>query len=138
MSAYPHHDADTDADGIPDFKDLDSDNDGIADLVESSTLILDTDADQLPDYRDLDSDQDGIADTIEARPTAGYVANDGDISNDDADGDGIIALFDDNDAGSGDFGGTYANFNAPVDTDQDSRDGRGSRDRCRCPLRILR
>ena len=68
---------DTDADGIPDFKDLDSDNDGIADLVESSTLLLDTDRDQLPDYRDLDSDQDGLSDLLEAYSSSLDLDNNG-------------------------------------------------------------
>ncbi|MEQ1560947.1 MAG: DUF4347 domain-containing protein, partial [Methyloglobulus sp.] len=133
---------DTDNDGIADYRDLDSDNDGISDLIESgqpatidtdnngvvdgaintqgrplaaiTVTPIDTDNDGVVDYRDLDSDNDGIADTVEARPTAGYVPNDGDVSNNDSDEDGIINIFDNNDGTTGLFGGT---FTKPVNTD---------------------
>ena len=79
------------------------------------TTPIDSDGDGLTDQLDLDGDGDGIADTIEARPTAGYVANDGNVTDNDADGDGVIDIFDAND-GTGTFGGTFA---APEDTDGD-------------------
>ena len=110
--------------------DGDANDDGLMDVFDASinttlaggtfgTAPINTDSDSLADYLDLDSDDDGIADTIEARPTAGYVANDGDVTDNDADGDGIIDIFDanDGDGASALFGGTDANFNAPVDTD---------------------
>ncbi len=106
---------------------VDTDVDGLMDVFEDGDLTInegsdpvDTDSDGLPDYRDLDSDSDAIPDTIEARATAGYVGNDGDVGDDDNDGDGVIALFDDNDSGSGAFGGGHVNFIAPVDTDSDN------------------
>ena len=85
--------ADTDSDGIDDYRDLDSDNDGIPDVAEAdgsdpegdgtlgsgtpqvddNGLItgaglnpLDSDDDGTPDQRDIDSDNDGINDLIEA------------------------------------------------------------------------
>ena len=79
--------ADTDRDGISDFRDLDSDNDGIADAMEASSSTvdfmtinnlqndltpgapIDTDGDLLVNYRDLDSDNDGIPDLVEAGGT---------------------------------------------------------------------
>ena len=109
--------ADADGDGLLDIFDADVTDTSAAASV--GTIAVDSDSDGVQDYLDLDSDNDLIADTIEARPTAGYVANDGDVSDNDADGDGVIDIFDSNDATTGDFGGTHANFNAPVDTDND-------------------
>ena len=48
------------------------------------TTPVNTDGDLVADFVDLDSDGDGIADTIEARPTAGFMTNDGDVSDNDA------------------------------------------------------
>ena len=76
---------------------------------------LDSDDDTIADFLDLDSDNDGIADTIEARLSSGYSTNDGDVRNEDADGDGVIARFDSNDANATKvFGGS---FGTPVNTD---------------------
>ncbi len=84
--------ADSDGDGVPDFKDLDSDNDSIYDTTEAGRPntggngrldgaeftntaglagaangnLLDTDNDGIVDNRDLDSDNDGITDLLEA------------------------------------------------------------------------
>ena len=44
-----------------------------------------------------------FSDTVEAFPTAGYTTNDGDVSNDDSDGDGIIDAFDTTPGHGGDF-----------------------------------
>ena len=115
--------ADANLDGTIDVaEDADSDDDGIIDIFEDGTLTanagttpVDSNSDALPDYLDLDSDADGIADTIEARPTAAYIGNDGDVSDDDTDGDGVIDIFDSNTV----FGGDHANFAAPVDSDAD-------------------
>ena len=92
----------------------------MADTADTSTSAsigttpVDSDSDGVADFVDLDSDGDGIPDTVESRPTAGYTANDGDVSDDDADGDGVIAMFDNNDGTSADFGGTFL---APENTD---------------------
>ena len=74
-------------------EDADSDSDGLIDVFEDGNLLAnigtapaDSDTDTIADYVDLDSDADGIADTIEARLTAGYMVNDGDVSDDDTDG----------------------------------------------------
>ncbi|MEL6606178.1 MAG: hypothetical protein AAFP20_23435, partial [Cyanobacteria bacterium J06614_10] len=76
-----------------------------------------TDIDGVADYLDLDSDDDGIPDAVEAQPTANYATNfgtDGDVTNNDADGDGVIDIYDSNDGTTGEFGGS---FNTPVNTD---------------------
>ncbi|MEX0273000.1 MAG: hypothetical protein AB3N16_01330, partial [Flavobacteriaceae bacterium] len=110
--------ADADGDGLWDFFDDDiTDTDP---TLSVGTDPVDTDTDGVDDYNDLDADGDGIPDTVEARPTAGYVANDGNVTSNDADKDGIIAMFDTNDATTGIFGGTHANLNAPEDTDGDN------------------
>jgi hypothetical protein len=64
--------ADTDKDGVLDYKDSDSDNDGIPDILESKCsgdlgtgFPCDTDGDKTPDYRDLDSDGDSKLDKDE-------------------------------------------------------------------------
>jgi hypothetical protein len=99
--------------------DGDLDNDGLLDIFDANTAgiagsvgntPINTDSDSRADFLDLDSDNDGIADTVEARLSAGYVTNDGNVSNDDADGDGVIGLFD----SSVGFGGS---FTTPVNTD---------------------
>lgn len=106
---------DNDGDGLMDVFDLAPSN-PLA-LVSIGTLAVDTDLDLKANYLDLDSDNDGIADTIEGRATSGYVSNDGDVRDDDMDGDGVIALFDTNDATTGIFGGSFTNV--AIDTDGD-------------------
>lgn len=71
--------ADSDSDGIPDFRETDSDNDGITDQIESHdsdsdpatvikllTDIQNTDGVGGPDYTSTDSDGDGFSDASEA------------------------------------------------------------------------
>ena len=101
----------------------DANDDGLMDIFDENyntnlaagefgTTPVDTDGDGVQDYLDLDSDNDRISDTVEARPTAGYTTNDADtdvdgVTNNDADGDGIIDQFDSNDGGTGVFGGSF-------------------------------
>jgi len=150
-----HLDLDSDNDGISDLVEsgtdgatYDPDGNGVIDGAQFVSTDLDglsddletahgpntgftpvnSDTDPIPDYLDLDSDGDGIPDTIEARPSAGYVINDGDVNNNDADGDGIIDLFDTNDGTTADFGGTFAaledtNLDTTPDYLDDDSDG---------------
>ena len=103
----------------------DADFDGLMDIFDQNTgdttaaasigtNPINSDGDLILNFRDLDSDADGIPDTVEARATTPYAQNDGDVSNNDADGDGVIQLFDTNDLGTGVFGGTFV---APQNTD---------------------
>ena len=111
------------------FKDLDSDNDGIYDAFESGretldssgrvvsasdsngltvgagTALRDSDADGVVDSRDLDSDNDGLVDLVEALGT-------------DANGDGRIDQFDDNN-GDGADDGLQRSVSVVIDSDKD-------------------
>jgi len=84
--ALPDNDTgsgDDDADGVPNNIDTDSDNDGITDLIEIGSQPdnpRDSDSDGISDYLDRDSDNDGLTDAIEA-------------GNSDADSDGTIDGF---------------------------------------------
>ena len=108
--------ASADNDGLQDIFDADTADTSVA--ASQGTTAVDSEAtpDRTPDFLDLDSDNDTIPDTVEARPTAGYVTNDGDVTNDDSDGDGVIDQFDSNST----FGGGSVNFNAPVNSDSDA------------------
>ncbi|MEO1011147.1 MAG: T9SS type B sorting domain-containing protein [Bacteroidota bacterium] len=92
---------------------MDVDGDGLADAIEAlhgqdtGTPPRNTDPVTDPDYLSLDSDGDGIPDAIEALPSQGYTGNDGDVSDEDNDGDGIIAAFDPDDGAPGGFGGVF-------------------------------
>ncbi len=92
---------DTDADGIPDFKDQDDDNDNILTSIElpngdpNDDSFLDTDEDGIPNYKDDDDDGDGILTRNED------INGDGNPRNDDTDGDGIFNYLDDDDDGDG-------------------------------------
>lgn len=98
LDAIEGHDFDQDgvADAVPTGND--SDGDGLDDGYEGSEIndddandelddpqtgLLDTDGDGTPDFRDLDDDDDGI-ETPDEDPN-----EDGDVSNDDSDNDGI-------------------------------------------------
>ncbi len=134
--------ADTDGDGVPDFRDLDSDDDNIFDLIEAGGVdgngdgridgfadadgkgvddtiqnaalpIFDTDGDGTLDFRDLDSDADTIPDAVETTGPANLPT--------DTDGDGAADFREtdsDNDTipDNQEAGGTPA---APLDTDGD-------------------
>ena len=93
---------DTDGDGTPDFLDLDSDNDGIFDNVEYDGL------------GDVDVSGDGVGDGSDFQD---LFANN---LNDDPDGDGILAIIDDNDDdnGSSSDHGTFS-YAIPLDSDND-------------------
>jgi len=108
--------ADDDNDGLQDIFDTDTADTSV--VASQGTTPVDSEAtpDGTPDFLDLDSDNDTIPDTVEARPTAGYVTNDGDVSDNDSDGDGVIDQFDSNNT----FGGDSVNFNAPVNSDSDT------------------
>ncbi|MDB4934590.1 MAG: hypothetical protein JWP87_1562, partial [Labilithrix sp.] len=104
--------ADTDKDGIPDFRDLDSDSDGIPDACEAGdadikTSPRDTDGDRIPDFRELDSDGDGVGDGDEdANHNCAVDPGESSPSSADTDGDGVpdlvekVAGTDPNNAGS--------------------------------------
>ena len=104
--------ADVDFDGLMDI--FDQNTSDITAGASVGTSPVNSDTDLIPDYLDLDSDNDGIPDTVEARVTSPYVQNDGNVSNDDTDNDGVIALFDADDLGAQLFGGTFI---TPENTD---------------------
>jgi hypothetical protein len=118
-NAFDGNDGDLDNDGLMDVFELVGGG-TLADDIGTTPVNSDSGTgDIIEDYLDLDSDADGIPDAIEAQTTQSYTANyanDGDVTNDDADGDGIIAAYDPNDGGAGTFGGL---FNTPVDTNGD-------------------
>lgn len=85
-------------------------NDYIEAMIANGTYVLpDTDNDLVPNYLDYDSDNDSVFDVDEA----GLLNGDGDINGDgvgdglDADGDGLLDLFD-NYVGFGTVGRPYA------------------------------
>lgn len=108
LSAAAYEEVDSDADGLPDFRDPDSDNDGIVDSIEGD---VDTDGDGVIDRLDTDSDNDGIPDVVEAGSPAPV----------DSDGDGIADYvdLDSDDDGLPDSVEVGADVNSPVDTDND-------------------
>jgi hypothetical protein len=104
-SSGPFAAIDSDNDGVIDAKDGDSDNDGIPDYIENgfSTIPVDSDGDGVADFRDLDSDNDGIPDLWENGGRSADGNSDGRIDPfTDADGDGVAAAFDHNDADAND------------------------------------
>ncbi len=62
---------DTDADGVPDYRDLDSDNDGIYDLTESQSGVPDVNGNGMADGPHSNN---GIADALETFPDSGIVS----------------------------------------------------------------
>lgn len=106
---------------------VDGDGDGLADSIETAfgpdsgadLSAANNDGVGATNMVDLDTDNDGIPDVVEVYPTLNYstvYGTDGDVSDDDLDGDGIIGIFDPDDAGAGTHGGL---FPSPVDTDGD-------------------
>jgi hypothetical protein len=85
---------DTDGDGIPNFLDDDDDGDLVLTNVElislggKTTSYLDTDADGIPNYLDIDDDGDGISSINED------YNNNGDLSDDDLNNNGIADYLD--------------------------------------------
>jgi len=72
ISVSAHLDADTDSDGVLNYKDDDDDGDGVADTSDAFPLdseeTLDTDSDGVGNNADVDDDGDGIADSEDAFP----------------------------------------------------------------------
>lgn len=87
---------DLDDDQIPNFRDVDFAGCGGLN-AKGMCINYDTDGDSLPNHRDLDSDNDGILDNMEAQTTAGYIAP---SSTTDANGNGLIDLYDPTMAGA--------------------------------------
>ncbi len=67
---------DADNDGVSDFMDLDDDNDGIPDALEGDGAV-DSDGDLIPDSLDLDSDNDGLYDALESGADIALINSDG-------------------------------------------------------------
>jgi hypothetical protein len=129
---------DLDKDGIPNYKDLDADGDGILDTREAglpdanndgiadgtsgadgwsdtidglaSLNLPNSDGAGPADYLDIDADDDGLTDNVEGQSTAGYQLPSGN----DADGDGIDDIYDNNDAA---FAGNANNGITPYNHD---------------------
>ena len=108
----------------------DTDGNGMSDIYETATA-LDSDNDGTPDYVDLDSDNDSVFDALE-NDGNGDIDIDGDglgdgtdastgINNDTFDGDGVLALIDNNDddADGDDHGLGTNGYEYPLDTDGD-------------------
>jgi len=117
--------ADTDGDGVDDFRDLDSDDDGISDLAENGTDCADAPANGVCDGGDADGD--GVRDSADGTlgfGAGGYDAppdTDGDDTPDyqdlDSDGDSIFDL---DEGGHGDLD---ADDDGQIDGDDDDGDG---------------
>ena len=108
---------------------LDANANGVHDSYESGVAMIDTDGDGVPDYIDADSDNDGIFDTVEY-DAKGDIDVDGDgrgdgydadslISDDEADGDGLLAIIDGNDSDSDASDHGSAAYATPLDSDSD-------------------
>jgi MYXO-CTERM domain-containing protein len=127
----------TDGDGLADFRDGDSDNDGLTDVVESFGISQDADGDgRLDDFADndgdgvddttqslaiapADTDRDGSYDAIEIDADADGITDLVEAGGVDADGNGVIDSFLDDDV-DGIDDGVQAIPLALVDTDNDS------------------
>ena len=124
----------TDADLLPDYKDLDTDDDGIIDNTEKGPgkNPVDTDGDGKGDWRDLDTDNDGISDKTETD-----IDTDGDGTGDwrdlDTDNDGISDKIETDVDTDGDGKGDWRDLDADndqipdkIETDIDTDgDGKG-------------
>ena len=101
---------DSDADGVPDYKDLDADGDLILDRQE---LSVDADLDGIPNFLDLDSDNDSISDRIEQSALAALTGADSDRDSIDDALDVDLTL------GADENQNNLDDQLEPVDTDQD-------------------
>ncbi|KAA5820903.1 choice-of-anchor D domain-containing protein [Algibacter amylolyticus] len=139
-------DLDNDNDGIPNVVELgladpdkdatllgsgwvDNNANGVHDSYEGGAPIIDTDGDGIPDYVDADSDNDGIFDAVEY-DGLGDIDVDGDgkgdgsdidsfLIDDEADGDGLLAIIDGNDSDSDGVDHGSAGYTTPLDSDSD-------------------
>ncbi|MFV9549714.1 LamG-like jellyroll fold domain-containing protein [Algibacter sp. PT7-4] len=139
-------DLDNDNDGIPNVVELgladpdkdatlfgtgwiDANSNGVHDAYEGGAPMIDTDGDGIPNYIDADSDNDGIFDTVEY-DGKGDIDVDGDgkgdgsdintfVLDDEADGDGLLAIIDGNDADADDSDHGSAAYETPLDSDND-------------------
>jgi len=120
----------TDADALPDYKDIDADEDGILDWIERgpTKFPVDTDSDGKGDWRDLDSDNDGISDEIETD-----IDTDGDGVGDwrdlDSDDDGISDEIETDVDTDGDGIGDWRDLDSDNDEVDDATEGTGDRDK---------
>ena len=121
--------ADTDGDGMPDYRDSDSDNDSISDREEQLLVSL----------SNLDSDADGLDDAVDVDQTLGTDSNgdgqdDSTISLEDMDGDGLLAFRDKDTDGdgitdineNGDFNGDGVNDRLQAEVEVQAVSGSGS------------
>ncbi|WP_179352958.1 GEVED domain-containing protein [Winogradskyella vidalii] len=105
---------------------VDENKNGVHDDYEDGLTLIDMDNDDVPDYLDLDSDNDGVFDSLEYDgfgdvDVSGNGVGDGtdnvnpftSVANSDLDGDGLLALVDNN-IGHGTDG-----YVLPVDSDND-------------------
>jgi gliding motility-associated-like protein len=124
----------TDADALPDYKDIDADEDGILDWIERgpTKFPVDTDSDGKGDWRDLDSDNDGISDEIETD-----IDTDGDGVGDwrdlDSDDDGISDEIETDVDTDGDGIGDWRDLDSDNDEVDDATEGTGDRDKNNIP-----
>jgi len=83
--------ADTDADGIPDFRDLDTDGDGYPDIVEGHDYNFNAIFDETTTLTGIDTDGDGLDDRFDldntsAKGTSSNLGNNGTFSGDPSPG----------------------------------------------------
>ncbi|VAW76142.1 internalin, putative, partial [hydrothermal vent metagenome] len=107
----PDAPANTDGDGLQDYRDLDSDGDGVPDATDAfptdAAESVDTDGDGVGDVADLDRDNDGILNTVEGVG--------------DTDGDGIDDQFDLDSDNDGIYDAIESGANPALDGDSDGR-----------------
>lgn len=92
LAPEPNSDADT----LPNWRDVDSDADGITDATECPVpaMCADSDMDDTPDYLEIDADDDGIPDASEGHDVDHDGIPDVEPVNSDTDMDGLDDAFD--------------------------------------------